>query len=386
MVLWYNVSLPNNIKQSYSAYDQCDFLIRQVAGREIVAGSLRITGDLKVVKYLVSDTTTPVDITPADCVFVNPFGGAHCFFSNATISINDRTIESLAYYGRSAVMDTMSKHTLEELTSSSESAVELKGNNGNMILTGSSTSSTQGAPALSVPFSIIPNLSINKTSTNIPSSKFPLCKILLTLAAAGDALYVATPEPANPTIASLGYSISNMQLHWVEVPEDQSIKETTFQTNYLIVQSVVSSNTNLNIIAPTAYDSFSASFLQQSHRNNLYCDSNCCEFLPNITRVEFSLNNNTAPILYAIGGGNSPAYQDLALNYLRSLGGNMSKNSIVNRLLYENGSFGIGMKLADSVNDKLGVAITMNTNAQLDFNISDNPFDACIYVRGFITL
>lgn len=384
MVLFYNVAQPNNIKQSYKAYDQCDFLIRQVPGREIQAGSLRITGDLKVYKTLAANPNVQVDIEPADQIFVNPYGGAHVFISNATVSINDRTIESMAYYGRGVVMDTQSKYTLEELTACSESAVELKGNNGNMILSGSSSSTTAGAPDGSVPFSIVPNLSINKTSTNLPSSKFPLCKIMLTLASATDALYVSTPEPNVPVISQLSYEWYNVQLHWVEVPEDKSIKQTTFNTNYLIVQTVVSSNTNLNIVAPTAYDSFSASFLQQSHRNNLYCDSNCCEFLPNITRVEFSLNNGTQPLQYAIGGGNSPPYQDLCLNYMKSLKGNPDKNSIMNRILYENGCFGIGMAFASSVMDKLGVAITMNSNAS--FQISTNPFDACIYVSGFITL
>jgi hypothetical protein len=383
-MIFYNLAQPNNIKQSYTAYDQCDFLIRQVPGREIVAGSLRITGDLQVVKYLVADPTVAVPVVPEDCVYVNPYGGAHVFISNATVSINDRTIESMAYYGRSVVMDTMSKYTLEELTACSESAVELKGNNGNMVLCGSQTSTTAGAPAGSVPFSIVPNLSINKSSTNIPSSKFPLCKILLTLASATDALYISTPQPDPTVIASLGYSWSNVQLHWVEVPEDKGIKQTTFNTNYLIVQTVLSSNTNLNIVAPTPYDSFSASFLQQAHRNNLYCDSNCCEFLPNISRVEFSLNNGTQPIQFAIGGGNSPPYQELALNYLKSLKGNPEKNAIMNRVLYENGSFGIGVRLQNSVNDKLGVAITMNPNAT--FQISDHPYDACIYVSGFITL
>jgi len=170
----------------------------------------------------------------------------------------------------------------------------------------------------------------------------------------------------------------------VEVPEDKSIKQTTFNTNYLIVQSVVSSNTNLNIVAPTAYDAISASFLQQAHRNSLYADSNCCEYLPEITRVEFSLNNGTQPLQYAIGGGNSPAYQDLCLNYMRSLKGNPDKNSIMNRLLYETCTFGIGMSFSSSVNDKLGVAITMNPNG--NFQISEYPYDACIYVSGFITL
>jgi len=384
MVMFYNLAQPNNIKQSYSAYDQCDFLIRQVAGREIVAGSLRITGDLSVTKSLVGDPTTFYPIEPADCIYVNPFGGAHVFISNATVSINDRTIESMAYYGRGVVMDTQAKYTLEELTACSESAVELKGNNGNMILSGSSTSSTQGAPAFSVPFSIVPNLAINKTNTNIPSSKFPLCKVLLTLASATDALYISTPQPNPEVISSLNYSWSNVQLHWVEVPEDKSIKQTTFNTNYLIVQSVVSSNTNLNIIAPTAYDAFSASFLQQSHRNSLYCDSNCCEYLPAISRVEFSLNNGTQPLQFAIGSGNSPPYQQLALNYLRSLKGNMDKNSIMNRLLYESCTFGIGMAFSSSVNDKLGVAITMNPSDT--FEISSNPYDACIFVSGFLTL
>ena len=69
---------------------------------------------------------------------------------------------------------------------------------------------------------------------------------------------------------------------------------------------------------------------------------------------------------------------------MKSLKGNPNKNSIMNRVLYESGCFGIGMAFASSVMDKLGVSIQMNP--QGDFSISNNPFDACIYVSGFITL
>jgi hypothetical protein len=129
----------------------------------------------------------------------------------------------------------------------------------------------------------------------------------------------------------------------------------------------------------------SVSFIQQANRNNLYKDSNMCEYIRDIQRVEFTINNSAyGPLTYAIGAGDSPPYQDIALNYGKSLNYDPDKNSIVNRLLQENGSFGMGMAYSSSQNDKLGIALTLSSTS--DFQISQNPYDACIYINGYLAL
>lgn len=380
MSLYYNSAFPQNIKDSYSQYDQVDFLVKQVAGREVIAGSFRITGLLNVTKALKATPTQYDPIEAEDRVFCNPYAGAHVFIQNATASVNERTLESIAFYARPVIMDTIAKNTLEELTACSDSAVEMKGNNGNVIL------AKENAP-----FSISPNVCINKSSANIPSSKYPMMKFMFTLSSALDALYVSTPQP-NPVedtdIIALNYSISQLQMHWLERPEEKvQPSEIVFNTNYLVTQTVQSSNTNLNVVAPNAYDSVAATFIKQSNRNNLYKDGNMCEYLRDIIAVEYTLNNQSyGPLTYRIGSGASPPFQDLAVNALKALKGNPDKNSIVNRILQENGAFVIGMAYATHQLDKLGVVMQMATDS--DYNYSDpaGRYDCLLYVNGYVAL
>lgn len=385
MPIYYNSAFPQNQKDSYEQYSQVDFLIKTQAGREVEAGSMRITGVLNVTKALRANPTTFVAISAADKIFVNPYAGAHVLIQNASVSVNERTIESIGFYARPVIMDTMSKNTLEELTACSDSAVEMKGNNGNIII------STQSAPTATAglfgaPFRIVPNVAINKSSANIPSSKYPMMKMMLTLSSALNAFYVSIPEPTVPDaadIVALNYTISQLQLHWIERPEAPvQPKEIVFNTNYLTTSSVVSLNTTINVVAPTPYDSVTCSFIKQANRNSLYADANMCEYLRDIDRVEFTLNNQVyGPITYICGSGSSPIYQDLALLALKSLNGDPDKNTIVNRILQENGCFLIGMKYASSQSDRLG--ITMTINSQTTFSYSQNPYDALLYVSGF---
>ena len=373
-VMYYNSAQPSNIRDTYTQHSQVDWLIRQVPGREIVAGSLRMTGNVTITKALVGAPSTFVPVVLADNVFINPYAGMNVFISNVSTSVNDRVIESLAQYARICSMDTQARHTLEELTCSTESASELKGNNGNVILC-----------QPSAPFSFSPNICLNKTSDNLGSSKYTFCKIMMTLSSALEALYISTPIPETPEIASLAFGLTNLQLHWTEVMEMKNPNPVVFNINYLVTQTVLSSNSNLNVVAPNPYDSVSVSFIQQANRNNLYYDSNMCEYLRDIERVEFTINNSAyGPLTYAIGAGQSPPYQDLAINYLKSLNGDPDKNCIVNRLLQENGCFGMGMAYSSAQNDKLGIALTLSSTS--DFQISQKPYDACIYINGYMAL
>lgn len=373
--MFYNAAQPSNIRDSYSQHSQVDWLIRQVPGREIVAGSFRMTGNLTVTKTTPAAPATLVPIVLADNVFINPYAGVNVFVSNVATSINDRVIESLAQYPRICAMDTQARHTLEELTCSTESASELKGNNNNVILC-----------KPNAPFSFSPNICLNKTSDNLGSSKYTFCKIMMTLSSALEALYVSTPIPgSNPPIASLNFSLTNLQLHWTETLEMKNPNPVVFNINYLVTQTVLSSNSNLNVVAPNPYNSVSCSFIKQANRNNLYYDSNMCEYLRDIQRVEFTVNNAAyGPLTYAIGAGASPPYQDLAINYLKSLNGDPDKNCIVNRLLQENGCFGMGMEYFSAQNDKLGISLTLASTS--DFQISQNPYDCLIYINGYLAL
>jgi len=287
----------------------------------------------------------------------------------------------VAYLNRHTAMMTQANNTLEQLTSNSANAVELKGLQNNIPL--SYSEDLKGAN-----FSILLNTAINKSSTDLPASKFSLIKLSFTLAGALEALYsTKTPYDITTagTITALDYTINDLELHWYETMETGPIERTIFRTTFLTTTSVVSTNSTLNIRSPQLYDSVSMSFIQQQDRNLVYRNDCYSCYYPSLQTIEILCNGVDSPIRYVIGSGNSPVYQDIALNYLKSLDGNMECNSICNKLLSETLTFGIGCKFSTSINDTVVFVLSMVPDST--YQPSENPFDASTRIcaiRSFI--
>ena len=186
---------------------------------------------------------------------------------------------------------------------------------------------------------------------------------------------------------NIGFTISALECHWLEVIDKTTTAPVTFMSTSLITQALVTSNSFFNVTtAGTPYDAVSLSFVQQSHRNSIYYNNNQCEFVPGIDgnggRVEFSVNGNDRPIAFPI-----LSYQELSLNYWKSLGGVM-KNSIMNAYQYRNYTFGVGCAFSTSVNDRLGVALQLDPNdpAFTSAPLASNPYDVYIYILGFVSV
>lgn len=375
MVMFYCSAQPSNIKPSYSQYDQVDFVIKPAAGRSVMSNSFRISGNVQVTKVVYSGAIS--DVTPADQVFFDPFVGVHGIIKNVSSLVNERIIENISSYGRYVAMKTQSSNTLENLTASSASAPELKGLLNNVSL---ALPTTTGG----IPFSFKPLIALNRSNTDLPSSKFTQMKMLMTLGSALECLYSTVPEPlpTDPThITALNFIITNLQLNWYEVPE-MSIPRTVFKTTYLTTQTVVSLNTNLYVTAPTVFDAVSCSFILQADRNLVYRNDLLCTYVPSITRVEFTINGLDAPLVYAIGNGASPPYQDIALNYAKSLEYDVDKNCILDKLFSETIAFGLGVAFHSQQNSKLGIALTIDQNTT--WQPSVHPYDVFIYTNGYL--
>src|SRR5210317_1697062 len=85
------------------------------------------------------------------------------------------------------------------------------------------------------------------------------------------------------------------------------------------------------------------------------------------------INSGDTPIPYPI-----QTYQETALNYLKSLNGNIAQNCITNAFLNDTMSFGIGFSLMTSSNDRVAVALKINAEA---YNYIIPPYDAFMYVN-----
>ena len=374
--MYYAIAQPSNIKSSYGAYDQLDYTIKPERGRAILANSLRLVGNLQVSKTTTASPTVAIPVVPEDQVFMNPFIGAHGIIKNISSVANDRILENISFYPRWVGMKTQAEASLEELTSSSDHAVELKGLQSNVLLGASSD-------AAGIPFSFKPLCALNRSSTDLGQSKFQQMKLLMTLGSAVEAFYCskAKPAPTDPDfITSLSFSASNLQLSWIEVPE-VPIPRTVFRTCYLTTQTLVSLNSNIYVTSPTVYDAVSCSFIQQKDRNQIYKDDNMCQYVPSLQRIEFTVNSETNPLLYAIGASNSPPYQDLALNYANSLEAK-ERNCLMSKLLSESVCFGIGVAFRAGQNAKLAITIQIDDNT--DYNPSTFPYDCFLYCHGYL--
>lgn len=389
MSLFYNGVKPLNIKPFYVANDIIDLTCKLRPGRAVKAGSFRISGWLNVQK-IAPGSITAVPVTYQDNVFFSPYAGVHSLFRNSTCSVNDRTLESNTMYPRWASMVKQSKYTLEGLNTASSSLTELCGSQNNVLLMGSEIAPNTVVPTnvtgtvYSIPFSFKPEVALNKSSTDLGQSKFPQMKILFNMASAIEALYSsASSAYISANIGALQYSIMDIQLQWYETVERPMSIPTTFQTAFLITQTLVSSNASFAVNSPTVYDAVSISFIKQAHRNSLLYDNYACEYVPGIdnigSRVEATVSGSDQPIRFPI-----ETYSELALNYARSLASE-SKNSLMNVYSTQNGCWGIGYKFQTGINDRLAVNLILN-GLPAEQQPSKVPSDAFIYVSGFVSM
>lgn len=386
--MFYNIAQPSNIAAVYSEYSQVDFTCKPGRGRAVQANSFRLSGLLNVQK-MTYGATSFVDVEPEDQVFMNPFIGAHGIIKNISSVANDRILENISFYPRIVGSMTQAKCSLEELTSSSEHAVELKGLQSNVLL-GAGTDVVLGVPSGSgkaVPFSLKPMVALNRSSADLGQSKFSQMKLLMTLGSAVESFYCTKQQPADtdPTrITGLTFNISNLQLSWIEVPE-VSIPRIVFRTIYLTTQTIVSLNSNIYVTSPTTFDSVSVSVIKQVNRNSVYKDNNLCEYLRAINRLEFTIDGVDAPLVYGIGASSSPPYQDIALNYCNSLEAS-DRNCLMNKLLSESIAWGFGCSFRAQQNSKLAISINIDTSVPDAANPSKtgNAYDAFLYCHGYL--
>jgi hypothetical protein len=252
-------------------------------------------------------------------------------------------------------MMKQSKLTLEGLNTSSSATIELCGSQNNVALLGSQVApNTVTLPGVvgtvfSIPFSFKPEIALNKSNADLGQSRFPQMKVLFNLCSAIEALYsTASAQYIQDNIAALQYSFLDLQLGWYETVEVPSQNPVVFKTVSLITQTLISSNATFAVNSPNMYDAISLSFIKQSHRNSLLYDNYACEWIPGIenvgSRVEATVSGNDQPIRFPI-----QTYSELALNYHKSLAGDVYKNSVMNTYSSQNGCFGIGYSFITSM-------------------------------------
>jgi len=376
--LLYNATQPSSLKSTYGENDILDFIIKLPQGRSIVANSFRLSGNIVV-------STNKGAITEGDAIHLDPFAGMHSIIRSVNTQVNNSTIENVQLYNRIVSMSRMATNNLESINTSSLLLSEICGTMNHFQLLG--TTKRDGLNSAS--FSILPMIAINQSSNNLSSDKFQVIQISMTLANAIEAFYTDHTSggpymsDAGTAFSEIFYNIADLQLEWNEMMEQPGDKGTVIMpVKHLYQQSINNETSYLNITTPQLYNSLSVSFIEQSKRNTIFVNNLLCEKIKGLDlnggALEIMINSGDTPIPYPI-----QTYQETALNYLKSLNGNLAQNCITNEFLNDTMSFGIGFSLMTSSNDRVAISLKINSEA---YNYIIPAYDAFMYVNSFIQM
>ena len=376
--LLYNATQPSSLKSTYGENDILDFIIKLPQGRSIVANSFRLSGNIVV-------STNKGAITEGDAIHLDPFAGMHSIIRSVNTQVNNSTIENVQLYNRIVSMSRMATNNLESINTSSLLLSEICGTMNHFQLLG--TTKRDGLNSAS--FSILPMIAINQSSNNLSSDKFQVIQISMTLANAVEAFYTDHTaggpymSDAGTAFSEIFYNVADLQLEWNEMMEQPGDKGTVIMpVKHLYQQSINNETSYLNITTPQLYNSLSVSFIEQSKRNTIFVNNLLCEKIKGLDlnggALEIMINSGDTPIPYPI-----QTYQETALNYLKSLNGNLAQNCITNEFLNDTMSFGIGFSLMTSSNDRVAISLKINSEA---YNYIIPAYDAFMYVNSFIQM
>jgi hypothetical protein len=381
----YSTLTPTSLKQFYSENDIVDFIVKMKPNRSLVSGSVRLSGNLGIQVQRKDGNWSK--LTAQDNLHLDPFVGVHSFIRSVNTQINNASVENVQMYNRVVGMMRQANNTLETLNTNSLGLTEMCGTVSNFQMLGTVSQNVAGSEYNLQSFSLIPQCAINMANGNLGASKASNIQLSFTLANAIEALYTDMTADdvymkGDNGYTDVRYVITDLQLNFVELMMDAGSAPVIMPVKHLYLQTVNNETSYLNVATPQLYNSISCSFIKQDHRNTLFHNNLLCEKIygldDNGGRLEILINSSDTPIPYPI-----ETYQETALNYLRSLNGNVNNNCITNTLLTETCSFGIGFSLLTSSNDRLAISLRINAEAY-EFVIP--PYDAFLFINSFVSV
>ncbi len=368
--------VPSNSKSSYSEFNTLDFVVT-AEGRRILANSFRISGKVRV----LPDTAAPNTplATTNDITFDGTIG-AHGLIEAIQTSVQNvgGTIENLTGYGRYVGMVSDGTQTIDDLINS-EQVCELKApfkDLMNSVLVGETTAQAGNTTNDPCSFSIKPLFVLNATSSadgsgdlSMSYNKTGAIRIQVTLARNFNALF------GNDMSASAGFSLTDVRLEFMSIPENGASNKTAHRVKYHIRQSVLSGSTNISAKVPAICDAVSTTFIKQSDENSAKANNYKRETLPDVTQLNFLFNNNiNERIQFTITDRT-----EILLRYLGSFK-DQKHNQMTLKNLKGGKSYGIGLSFGEFVD------LTNQTfNLQLTSGVSSAaPYSAHLYFHSLL--
>ena len=366
---------PTNTKSSYSQLNNIDWEL-SFPNRKMVCNSVRIEGNVRF------NSSGNVQITATDKVYIDHFVGANALISDIqTVTANQGSIELISELPKYEKMVTTAMSSPDDMNNISN-LCELKSQNidiAHQVLLGNANEQKPVEdPNTNEPisFSIKPNFALNQVSNMAGGN------VDIRSDTTGD-VRVSVRLSRNTSVfwgeeADANYTITNLSLTYLSVPDDGQQEQLTVRTKLNISQSIQASFSNISVNVPSKSNGVSMVFLEQDKENNILYNNTQLDRPPNIDTIEFLFNDQTNKyITYRLD-----TQEQFLNNYLESISRSSDVNSFTLANVKNNQTFGVGVnfnQLLDLSVNRFG----MNIKSAITNNA---PYILYLFFHGFQTI
>lgn len=239
---------------------QIDFLMNH-PGKLLEKGSLRLVGRSKV-------SAQGGVLPPTSTLRLNSNAGAHSFLNHLIIMFDENNVEMNTEYARYVAANNESRKSCLELGALSSEVIELTGCDQDGSGDNLSTTYLQGQLASnpnSMPFSILLNCCLNKSSGDIPLSRTKPIRVRMILKQPSDIFC----GDENINVSDVSYTLSDLSLRYV-LKDDPGLKEPVImeRIQYAGQQTLQSTYNTFNTICPSSFNSCILLFKDYTHTNS----------------------------------------------------------------------------------------------------------------------
>jgi hypothetical protein len=314
-------------QQSEYKQNQTNKFVLGTEGQSILPGSVRITGTCSI--------TQNGDPVVAEQIFYDPLVGYHGLFAKIESGTRAQsTVETLTYYPRLVKTKASGRSYAVSLAVDSFNSIE--GRAGSLqqvqgLIQGLGTDEADSVADTNMPFSIVPDIWLNKLDSALPGSRIGNEVIIqFTMSPIQQFLFGADVD------ANTSYSVKDLKVQWEAIPETPNGNKNPINyEKYVDDRQLMNSGvTSINVVAPgVMVDSVHMTFVNSNSEFSLSSNFLQCEAPPGqapyvpvgvtsntmynygLERIIWSINNSDT----SVSGFVQDNREEILWNGLRSL-------------------------------------------------------------------
>jgi len=388
MSVKYRSIFPLSQREFYQADANCDFVL-SLEGEKLLPGSVTLEGEVAVYSNLNALTAYN-----GEDIRFDPRVGWHTLCRDWTTEFqNVGVMESFVNYPRYVKMATVATQFDDSLASESVLSCE-----GRAPSDGIARGHLYGRSVADpyVPFSIVPQIVVNKASGPLSSMATGQIRLRVRLAPNVEALY------GDGMTTDAGYQIKNLKLRFQTIPDDNKLVPVQLEVHTVYRSNCDSNNQNISTFVPTLCSAVQMSFINQTNEGTIKKNYLQLAPLPGLPPVGVVGVNPVASesygiqrLMYAINDTDSGALVDFVFesreevlrNALRSFDAKMAKFDALIRHFNTPGANDCyigGISFGNLINfqsNKFAVEIESACS-----NSSAGAFVAYLYFTGLISM